>query len=55
MKALFAKYSSSQNYYYTKDINDLLDGETTPATAKYQDILIYLEEDEYLKRYLQSF
>ena len=22
-KALYAKYSSSQNYYYTKDFNDI--------------------------------
>jgi len=49
-KALFSKYSSSQNYYYSKDINDILEGESTPATIKYYDIELIVEQEEYLKR-----
>ena len=50
-KALYSKYSSSQNYYYTKDINDIMTDGRTPAVMKYKDYVTYDEEDEYLKRY----
>lgn len=50
-KALYTKYSSSQNYYYSKDINDILDQETTQAVIKYKDIEVMVEDEEYLKRY----
>ncbi|CAD8047011.1 unnamed protein product [Paramecium sonneborni] len=49
-KALFAKYSSSQNYYYSKDINDIIDEESTPAVVFYRDLECMVEEEEYLKR-----
>ncbi|CAD8146044.1 unnamed protein product [Paramecium pentaurelia] len=49
-KALFAKYSSSQNYYYSKDINDIIDEESTPAVVFYRDLECIVEEEEYLKR-----
>lgn len=49
-KALYSKYSSSQNYYFTKDINDLLDAESTPATVFYRDLETILEQEEYIKR-----
>ena len=50
-KALFFKYSSSQNYYYTKDINDIMADARTPAVIKYKDFTTLDEEDEFLKRY----
>ena len=50
-KALFAKYSSSQNYYYSKDINDIIDEESTPAVVFFRDLECVIEEEEYLKRY----
>ncbi|CAK72689.1 unnamed protein product (macronuclear) [Paramecium tetraurelia] len=49
-KALFAKYSSSQNYYYSKDINDIIEEESTPAVVFYRDLESMIEEEEYLKR-----
>ncbi|CAD8046171.1 unnamed protein product [Paramecium sonneborni] len=49
-KALFAKYSSSQNYYYSKDINNIIDEESTPAVVFYRDLECIVEEEEYLKR-----
>lgn len=53
LKALYTKYSSSQNYYYCRDINDLLDDRSTPAVAIYRDLEHLIEEEEYLKRYIQ--
>ena len=50
-KALYSKYSSSQNYYYTKDINDIMTDGRTPAVIKYKDFVTLDEEDEFLKRY----
>jgi hypothetical protein len=49
-KALFSKFSASQNYYYTKDINDILTGGRTSAVIKFKDLLHLDEDDEYLKR-----
>ena len=48
-KALYTKYSSSQNYYYTKDINDIMADARTPAVIKYKDFTTLDEEDEFLK------
>ena len=50
-KALYTKYSSSQNYYYTKDINDVMSDARTPAVIKFKDFSTLDEEDEFLKRY----
>ena len=47
---LFEKYSSSQNYYYTKEINNILSGVRTPAVFNYTDNLHYLEDENLLKR-----
>lgn len=51
-KALYSKYSSSQNYYYSKEITDILENESTRPVVVYRDMEVYLEEEEYLKRYL---
>ena len=53
-KALYSKYSSSQNYYYTKDINDLLTNSRTPVVIKYKDYLTVDEEEEFLKRFYKA-
>lgn len=54
VKALYSKFASSQNYYYTRDINDILANNRTRAVISHKDLIAYLEEDEeYLKRYYQ--
>lgn len=54
VKALYSKFASSQNYYYTRDINDILANNRTKAVIHQKDLITYLEEDEeYLKRYYQ--
>lgn len=50
-KALYSKYSSSQNYYYTKDINEILADSRTTAVIAFKDAVHFDEEDEYLKRF----
>jgi hypothetical protein len=50
-KALYSKYSSSQNYYYSRDITDILLNESTAPVVIYRDLEVYVEEEEYLKRY----
>jgi len=49
-RALYIKYSSSQNYYYTKEINDLINNAKTPNAIRFKDLMHYEEEQEYLKR-----
>ena len=49
-KFLYEKYSSSQNYYYSKEINSILGGNRTPAAFIYADVLNYIEEENLLKR-----
>jgi len=50
-KALYSKYSSSQNYYYTKDINEILSDSRSSAVVRYTDFVHFDEEEEYLKRF----
>ena len=47
---LYNKYSSSQNYYYTKDVNNILSGAKTPAVLAFTDIACYCEDEQLLKR-----
>lgn len=35
---LYCKYSSSQNYYFTKDVNDIISEARTPATFMAKDV-----------------
>lgn len=51
---LYSKYSSSQNYYYTKDINNILGGNKTPAVIMFTDLLTYYKEEHLLKRLYKS-
>ena len=54
-KALYTKFASSQNYYYTREINDILLSNRSSKTIDYRDIIVYDELAEYLKRfYCQS-
>lgn len=53
-RALYQKYAASQNYYYTRDINDLLGNNRTQAVVKFKDLIVLDEEDEYLKRFYKS-
>ncbi|CAD8187916.1 unnamed protein product [Paramecium octaurelia] len=47
---LFNKYCQSQNYYFTRDINEILNEATTKSTVRFKDWNYYDEQDEYLKR-----
>ena len=48
---LYNSYSSSQNYYYTRDINDILSNALTNNVIYYRDLVAFDEVDEYLKRF----
>lgn len=50
-KALYSKYSSSQNYYFSKDINDILAGVSTPNTIRFRDNEALDTIEEYFKRF----
>lgn len=47
---LYHKYASSQNYYYLKDINSILNEERTHAVIEYKDQLSMQVRDEQLKK-----
>ena len=49
--SLYEKYSSSQNYYYTKDINDICYDKITSNAIVFKDVLCLLDVDEFLKRF----
>ncbi|CAD8195703.1 unnamed protein product [Paramecium pentaurelia] len=50
-KNLFKKYCQSQNYYYTRDVNEILRDASSKAVVQYKDWIGYDDDDEYLKRY----
>ena len=52
--ALYSKYCSSQNYYYTKDINWFLHRKFNAETIKLQNEVCYYDAREYLKRTYQA-
>lgn len=53
-KALYLKYSSSQNYYYTKDINDIVENEKKHHVVQFKYLVNYENEEENLTRYYNS-
>lgn len=53
-KALYSKFSQSQNYYYEKHINDILEDVHTIPSIKYKDVAMLVEPTEYMKRYAIS-
>ncbi|CAD8110765.1 unnamed protein product [Paramecium primaurelia] len=50
-KNLLQKYCQSQNYYYTRDVNEILGDASSKAVIRYKDWVGYDDDDEYLKRY----
>lgn len=42
---LFDRYSASQDYYFTRPINDLLDELLTPRTIGFEDQCLYDSEE----------
>ncbi|KAM3136548.1 hypothetical protein pb186bvf_011351 [Paramecium bursaria] len=53
-KALYSKYSSSQNYIYSRIINDLIYARKSRVTSIFKDYLFYDYEDEYLTKYYDA-
>ena len=47
---LYTKYSVSQNYYYTKDINSILENSSEEAALKYAQIEEQMEIQEHIKK-----
>lgn len=50
---LFVKYASSQNYYYTRDVNEILTSSRSPTVISYKDRQVFDEEVDYMKRFYQ--
>lgn len=50
-KALYVKFSASQNYYYSKDINEILSETRNKIAIKFKDQSTYDENEENLKRF----
>ena len=53
-KALYVKFAASQNYYYCKDVNEILSTTRNKISIKFKDQQTFDEEDEYLKRYYDA-
>lgn len=53
-KALYEKYSSSQNYTYIRIINDLIFARRSRITNKFKDYLFWDYHDEYMENYFHS-
>lgn len=47
------KYASSKNYYYTKEINDIIDGYRGAETFQFKDDDLFTKYEECLKRWYQ--
>jgi hypothetical protein len=52
-RALFLKYSSSQNYFYTKEITDLVENVRKSSVIRWKDANLAEEDEEYLTRYYE--
>ncbi|CAD8121622.1 unnamed protein product [Paramecium sonneborni] len=50
-KNLFLRYCQSSNYYYSRDVNEILAEASSKAVIRYKDWYSYDDDDEYLKRY----
>lgn len=50
-KALYSKYSQSQNYYYQKDVNEILDQRRISSVIQFKDEAQFSEYREYLRKY----
>lgn len=50
---MYHKYSSSQNYHYTKQINNIIANNRSPNTIRFTDDIQYSTEENLLKRLYQ--
>lgn len=48
---LYNKYSSSQDYYYLKDINAILQGKRVPSAIVFKDVEDFLDVEEVQRRF----
>lgn len=48
---LYHSYSSSQSYFYTSKIMQIVRAKRTPAALLYEDLETYCEDDEFLRRH----
>lgn len=48
--ALYNKYSLSQDFYYSKDINDMLAKTVSRSTILWEDLACFVDHSEYFKR-----
>lgn len=48
-QGLYYKYTSSQDFFYTKDLTSILEKKRQPVSIKYYDDIIYDEDKEHLK------
>ena len=53
-QGLYNKYTSSLDYYYTKDINAVILKKRKPFTIKFRDEQIFDDEREYLKKFFRK-
>ncbi|KAM3131147.1 hypothetical protein pb186bvf_016727 [Paramecium bursaria] len=50
-KTIYHKFCQSQNYYYTRDINEIMAESTTKAVIRFKDWITMDDDEEYLKRF----
>ena len=48
---LFEKYASSQNYFYTKEINEILQNQCSIKVVRFKEYQVIDDDDTYLKRF----
>lgn len=53
-KALFVKYSTSQQYFFSKDPNEIIQNIRAPNVFKFKDWKCWDQGGEYLKRMYNS-
>lgn len=51
---LYKKYSSSQNYYYIKDINEILTDSRTSAAIEFKHMADFNSEGEHLNKFVDT-
>ncbi|CAD8100877.1 unnamed protein product [Paramecium sonneborni] len=51
--SLYNKYAESQNYYFTKDINEIILDQPTKPNIVFKDLALLDEEVEYIKKIYQ--
>ena len=53
-KMLYEKYSSSQTYFFTNKINEIVKEKRTSVNIIYEDVEYLLDLEENLKRWYQQ-